>query len=309
MLATEAAQFKGFIFDFPIYENEEKNHLWADKLQRKEIITPGAFSHVICLEANDSEIRFIASNIMENPEDFKASSLYDREIVKKPKVKPPRHPEDSEEEEEQEEEEEKPPALNEKNLVYRSNESMGILQQSIQTYKEYFSYLHEFIFRHMEPSRIIKIDVSGLNQQMLIEAVIVKMKDVLDPLRPVPAPLEETADDNLVQLLRQGMEDEGKPSRRWSPWRNIDPVALYNGKATPGKGEFPAEYAGRFFVFMDEKNRNLFLANPKKYLIPQDNLDLVTYSKGRAVLGNPDITHQYGHKTYLFESKENREIF
>jgi len=97
------------------------------------------------------------------------------------------------------------------------------------------------------------------------------MKDVIDPLRPVAKEMEEVGDDALGGLLRQNLDEEGQPSRRWSPWRSIDPVKLADGKVLVGKGEFPAEYGGRCFVFVDEESRNKFLAYPQKYLktLPQ----------------------------------------
>jgi len=269
MLASDAATFKGFIFDFPIYENEERTLKWAERLVNKEIVLPegGKFSHVIIFDCNPSEVRFMARNMMENPEDLKLTSLYDREILKKPKPKKKKEEdEDEDEQEEEEDDEDKPPLPNEKNLVSRANENMGILQQAMQTYKEYYSYLNEFIIREMAPSRVVRIEPSGLDPNQVLEACLAKMQDVVDPVRPLPVMLEEVSDDSLKDLLRQGLENEGEPSRRWSPWGTIDPVKLSEGYVLQGKGEFPCEYGGRVFVFVDEESRGKFFNNPKKYL-------------------------------------------
>jgi hypothetical protein len=49
-------------------------------------------------------------------------------------------------------------------------------------------------------------------------------------------------------------------------WKNVDPVALFNGKVALGQPEFAAAYANNMFIFVDEPNLNAFLLEPKKYL-------------------------------------------
>jgi adenylate/nucleoside-diphosphate kinase len=66
-------------------------------------------------------------------------------------------------------------------------------------------------------------------------------------------------------LLTQDLEDDKEP-RQWSLWKQIDPVALSEGRVAEGTAEFAVEYAGKVFVFVDEKNQELFYLNPKRYL-------------------------------------------
>ena len=57
------------------------------------------------------------------------------------------------------------------------------------------------------------------------------------------------------------------PFRKWSPWKQIDPVALKDEfLILTGSTEFPASYFGRVFLFVSDDNRKKFLDNPKKYI-------------------------------------------
>ena len=60
--------------------------------------------------------------------------------------------------------------------------------------------------------------------------------------------------------------DEGKITRRWSKFYQVDPVELFRGNVIIGKGEFACDYAGRVFLFDTEANQNEFLKNPKQCL-------------------------------------------
>ena len=267
-LASEFTISRGFIFDLPVYENQEKSMNWAQRLVQGEIkLPPGStFSHVIYLDNETAETRFFASKIMENPEDQKVTSLYDREILKKPK--PKRYDEDGEEIEE-EVDEDAPPIPEEKNLLFRPNEWDEVLQEAFGNFQQTYEYIHDNIIKYLAPSRFIKIEVSGLNANEVLESCLGKMSDVIDPLRPVAIKLEGVGDDNLKDLLTQTTEETevtGLPRRQWSAFRNIDPVALASGKLVVGKGEFPCAYGGRVFVFDSEENMNKFYDNPKKYV-------------------------------------------
>jgi len=259
---------RGFIFDFPVYENQEKSMNWAQRLLQGEIRLPqgSTFSHVIYLDSETAETRFFASKIMENPEDQKITSLYDREILKKPK--PKRYDEDGEEIVE-DEDEDQPPPPEEKNLLFRPNDWEEVLHEAFGNFQQTYEIIHDNIIKFLAPSRFIKIDVSGLNANEVLESCLGKMSDVIDPLRPVAVKLEAVGDDNLKDLLTQTTEETevtGLPRRQWSAFRNIDPVALASGKLVVGKGEFPCAYGGRVFVFDSEENMNKFYDNPKKYV-------------------------------------------
>ena len=69
------------------------------------------------------------------------------------------------------------------------------------------------------------------------------------------------------RIIGEDEEEEVIPiARKWSIWRQIDPVHLVEGKLREGVGEFAAEYNHQVFVFENEENMNKFIANPKYYL-------------------------------------------
>jgi len=91
----------------------------------------------------------------------------------------------------------------------------------------------------------------------------------------VPTPLPERLEDsdNYPDLLSRNIEEDGQPMRRWSLFREIDPVLLSTQKIVKvGKPEFACGYAGRAFVFVNEENQNLFMKNPKPYLLSKPEL-------------------------------------
>lgn len=55
-------------------------------------------------------------------------------------------------------------------------------------------------------------------------------------------------------------------------WKNIDPVALFNGKVTQGVPEFACHYNGCVFAFVNEENLKKFLAEPKKFIQERPNM-------------------------------------
>ena len=267
-LSAELTISRGFILDFPMYENIDKTMNWAHRLIQEEIKLPegGQFSHVIYVENDPIETKVVAAKIFENPEDQKISSLYDREIVKKPK--PKQYDEDGNEIEE-EEDEDKPPPLEEKNLLSRPNEAEELLHDTLNNFQQNFELIQDHIISKLAPSRYLKIEGSGLNPAELLETCLGKLKSIVDPLRPVPVKLDSVGDDNLKDLLTQSTEETevtGLPRRQWSAYRTIDPVALYSGKLVVGKGEFPCAYGGRVFLFETEENQNKFFDNPKRYV-------------------------------------------
>lgn len=67
--------------------------------------------------------------------------------------------------------------------------------------------------------------------------------------------------------MTEGIDAEtGQLPRQWSLWKQIDPVALFNGKVLAGTPEFACHYNGNVFVFGNEENMKSFLSEPKKYI-------------------------------------------
>ncbi|MCQ2816063.1 MAG: nucleoside monophosphate kinase [archaeon] len=108
----------------------------------------------------------------------------------------------------------------------------------------------------------IKLDVTGLDYDEISD-LIKSQLDFANPLRPIAKVLEG---GDLKTLLTDGREGV-LPYRRWSPWKQEDPVALKDDfLLLQGSTEFPAVYFGRVFLFVTEENRKKFLENPKKYI-------------------------------------------
>lgn len=280
-LNTELTYFKGFIFDFPLYDVEDRSYSWLERLTNGDIKLPHKmkqFTHVIDLDCTEQEARFVASSIMEHPEDVKISSMYEREILRKPK--PIKLDEEGQpiEEEEEEEEIEKKKKADENILVYRANESIGIVQRQLHQYSESYAQIHELYINALPDSRYIHVDVSGLNPKEVLDACLMKLGNEIIPMRPLAKELEAVDDGSLKDLLRQNYEEEGIPSRRWSAFWAVDPVALSKGRVVQGKGEFPCEYAGRVFVFESEESRAEFMKNPKRFVAKRPKMPKKTYT-------------------------------
>ena len=108
----------------------------------------------------------------------------------------------------------------------------------------------------------IPIDVTGLDFDDVVNLIKCKL-DFTNPLRPIAKVLETADFKGLLQDGREGV----LPFRKWSQWKQIDPVALKDEfLILTGSTEFPAVYFSRVFLFVSEENRKKFLENPKKYL-------------------------------------------
>ena len=108
----------------------------------------------------------------------------------------------------------------------------------------------------------IPIDVTGLDFDDVVNLIKCKL-DFANPLRPIAKVLETGDFKALLQDGREGV----LPFRKWSQWKQIDPVALKDEfLILTGSTEFPAVYFSRVFLFVSEDNRKKFLENPKKYI-------------------------------------------
>ena len=77
-------------------------------------------------------------------------------------------------------------------------------------------------------------------------------------MRPLPIQIEGASEDAYLQLLTEGLEEKNLP-RKWSVWKQYDPVALINGKLIKGKADFACHYSGNVFVFSSEENFKAFM--------------------------------------------------
>jgi YHS domain-containing protein/transcriptional regulator with XRE-family HTH domain len=112
--------------------------------------------------------------------------------------------------------------------------------------------------------QFIRIDAAGLTPEQIADATQIRLKsDENLPLRPLALQIEGAGD--FKSLLTEGVEENHLP-RKWSLWKQIDPVALFNGKVIQGTAEFACHFHGNVFVFASEENLKAFLAEPKKYL-------------------------------------------
>ncbi len=64
---------------------------------------------------------------------------------------------------------------------------------------------------------------------------------------------------DFKSLLTEGVEENHLP-RKWSLWKQIDPVALLNGKVIQGSSEFACHYNGNVFTFANEENLKAFIS-------------------------------------------------
>jgi len=118
------------------------------------------------------------------------------------------------------------------------------------------------IISNLKKNYYIEINLTGLDYDDAADLIKRKL-DFVNPPRSLPSQLEEADYKSLLTLNLDGIS----PFRRWSLWKQIDPVALKdNSVIYSGSTSFAAEYCQRVFLFINEENRNKFLENPKYYL-------------------------------------------
>ena len=114
------------------------------------------------------------------------------------------------------------------------------------------------------------------------------------------APVAFAADELNVST---GLTATGKPLAV----HGTDTVALLtHGKATEGLGHFTATHGGVDYYFASAANRDLFAANPDKYLVQNGGFCTFGVSVGKKFDGDPRYASIVDGKLYLFL---NQEIF
>ena len=145
---------------------------------------------------------------------------------------------------------------------------------ALEVYKAHYKNLTEndsYFIENKIPNRqcyTYEIDISGLDDHEIIK--LLKNKLVFTKYsRYIAKSLEGSSHKNLLMDGREGIV----PFRKWSMWKDYDPVSLKNNfLILKGNPEFAAEYCGRVFIFINEENKNMFIENPKYFVNKQPQL-------------------------------------
>ena len=276
-IAKQQLDLKGFVFELPTYQNP------ADTLNFQDLIKSNKFNfsnqkmpfnYIINLEVSDEEVFNRTKKILENndPENFSLTSRYDREEIVRLKAK-------AEYQKSDEFEGEPDPdldsdaifVLNKESLFERVNESDFIVAKSLAFYNNNQYPEIEILQKKLAPTHTPTIDCGSQTPDEIVEVIKCKIGEPGRVPTPLPEKLEDS--DNYPDLLSRNIEEDGQPFRRWSLFREIDPVLLATQKIVKvGKPEFACGYAGRAFVFVSEENQNLFMRNPKPYQVQKPEL-------------------------------------
>jgi hypothetical protein len=228
------------------------------------------FSHVIQLEMDDEEIRERAKYMLLDPTDGVVYSRWEMDERNKPK--PKQFDEDGNEIEAEEpdpEDENYLKPLLKNQLVQRVEDTDEYIQTHLVNYNAFEKKdLEEFavnLFNH----QYFRLEVAGLTPDEIAESVEQTIRiDATVPLRPIAKQLEGGSD--FKGLLTDPLfeeQPEGVLARQWSLWKQTDPVALLNKKVVQGTPENAVAYGDNMFVFENEENMQMFITDPKKFLV------------------------------------------
>jgi adenylate/nucleoside-diphosphate kinase len=227
--------------------------------------------YVIELRMPQEELEYRIKSIKHNLLNLETITQRDIELIRKPKKKLKVEYEDDEadENEPQEEEEEKEEEVKDEDLPEEIKEilpkpddllEITDLQETFQS--QMIFYNEELYPKFSEITAMLgknyyhSVEVSGFDTDEIVDII----KSKLDFVYP-PRPIAKIIEGEL--MVREGFV----PQRRWSLWKQTDPVALIDDfKISPGSNEIASEFCGRVFLFANEENRKKFLENPKKYL-------------------------------------------
>ena len=235
---------------------------------------PVEVDYVVELNLNKDELNQRNNSMRFNLKTLQNISPRDIELMKKPKVAKKEILEDEIEYDEEGKqiipEPEPEPELGEEELEkIPKPEDLLEITNNEKIFKEQYDYYEDVqkpaVMEYVEKLKtnyFIQIDTSGLDFDDVVN-LIKKKLDFAEPLRPIAKPLETGDFKGLLQDGREGV----LPYRKWSQWKQIDPVALKDEfLILTGSTEFPAVYFSRVFLFVSEENRKKFLENPKKYI-------------------------------------------
>ena len=91
---------------------------------------------------------------------------------------------------------------------------------------------------------------------------------------------------------------------------NYCPVAYaVMNKAVKGNPKYSSEYEGKTYYFADSKAKDMFDANPLKYVPKYDGYCATAMSMGKKLKSNPKLFSVYKSHTYLFSNKKAKMMF
>ena len=152
---------------------------------------------------------------------------------------------------------------------YKNDKEIYINYFNKKTISNYQKDIANYSYKHLNNNtynkvkcNYIELDISGIEVSTVCNLLCEKFYFTKHP-RYIAKALDPNSYKNLLIDNKEGI----LPYRRWSFWKDIDPVSLKD-KFTilHGSTEHAVEYVGRVFLFVNEDNKNLFLSNPKIYL-------------------------------------------
>jgi len=209
---------------------------------------------------SDDEILRRVEGMLANP---KFGSVYSQAEIKE-RNKPKVVNEDEEEAEEEEEGEVDKGPIDVSTLVTRPNDTLEAISAELEYYNKNERRPLEKLTTGLISSQIIRVDAAGLTRDCIQASISIKMRqDQGVPLRPIAIKLE---DGGAFKDLLTAEQPENALPRKWSLWKQTDPVALSKGKVTQGLSEFAASFNNNVFCFATEENLKEFCTEPKKFL-------------------------------------------
>ena len=282
ILHSDLALSRGVVIDMNsnIYTKNE-NDPESDDMCFVERILSGYYGNVVVdyvidLTIDRAELEQRKEQMKFNMKTLKYISPREIELMKKPKVIPKETFEDEIEYDEEgkpitpEQEPEGDVELGEEELekIPKKDDLLEITDFNNIFNAQYEYYENTQYPKVMEyvstlkKNYYIKIDVTGLDYDEVTNLIKTRL-DFANPLRPIAQVIEG---GDFKSLLTDG-RDKVLPYRKWSPWKQMDPVSLKDDYLLlTGSTEFAAVYFGRVFLFINEDNRKKFLENPKKYI-------------------------------------------
>ena len=279
ILHSDLAISRGVVIDMSSTippESDDPNH---DSRSFSEKILTGFYGpvdvdYVVELNMDKDELTERNDKIRFNLKTLQNISPREIELMKKPKVVKKEILEDEIEYDEEGKqivpEPEPEPELGEEELekIPKPEDLLEITNNS-KIFQEQYDYYEDvqkpIVMEYVEKLKTnyyIPIDTTGLDFDDVVNLIKCKL-DFANPLRPIAKVLETGDFKGLLQDGREGV----LPFRKWSQWKQIDPVALKDEfLILTGSTEFPAVYFSRVFLFVSEDNRKKFLENPKKYI-------------------------------------------
>ena len=279
ILHSDLAISRGVVIDMNSNITPESDDPESDSRSFVEKILTGFYGpvevdYVVELTLDKNELNQRNNAMKFNLKTLQNISPRDIELMKKPKIAKKEILEDEIEYDEEGKqiipEPEPEPELGEEELekIPKDADLLEITNNE-KIFKEQYDYYEDvqkpIVMDYVEKLKTnyyMPIDTSGLDFDDVVN-LIKKKLDFIEPLRPIPRALEPGDFKGLLQDGREGV----LPYRKWSQWKQIDPVALKDEfLILTGSTEFPAVYFGRVFLFVNEDNRKKFIENPKKYI-------------------------------------------